>query len=140
MKQLKRIAASLIAVAAIIAVGFAQPTLARDFTLATSTHPEHFTELYFNNLLSLPPVIDKGKPENLSFTIANHEGSSTTYHYRVSIVENGHLKSTVASVTLSPEQTAHLPVHFVAAKAGETIEIIVELPDQNQSVHFRSHS
>ena len=140
MNKVFQIGISVIATAAVISVGFSQPTLSRDFALATSFQPEHFTELYFNNLLSLPPVVQKGQPQKLWFTIANHESSRTYYEYRISIIENGQVKTTTGSTLISSEQATRLPVTFTAAKAGEAIEIIVELPAQHQAIHFRSKS
>lgn len=141
MKVLYHIGTTVCVLMSLIAIGLSTPTLSRDFALATSLQPEHYTELYFNSLLSLPPVIESAKPQSLRFTISNHEGVLTTYQYRVSIVENGGVKSVAnKSVILSSEQSTSLPVTFSANKPHATIEIIVELPEKNQTIHFRSKS
>ena len=124
----------------VIALGFTQPIWSRDYALAVSAHPEPFTELFFNNIPSLPNTILVGRPEILHFTIANHESAQQTYQYRVTQIENGKSSSKLSSVHIALEQSARLPLTISPVKAGETIEIIVELPAQHQSIHFRTKS
>ncbi len=125
---------------AIIALGITQPTWSRDYALAISAHPEPFTELYFNDISSLPNTMLAGRPETLHFTIANHESASQTYQYRVTQIENGKSSSKLSFVHIPLEQSARLPLTISPVKAGETLEIIVELPAQHQSIHFRTKS
>ena len=59
------------------------PAIANDVKLATSYQPETFTELYFDNHMVLPTVIDGGKIYGFSFTVHNVEAKDMEYSYIV---------------------------------------------------------
>lgn len=141
MKILYHIGITISILMGIIAIGLSTPILSHDFALATSEKPEPYTELYFNNLLSLPPSIKSGKQQNLNYTIANHEGRLNAYTYHVLILEDSVVKTVInKTVAIDSEQSVSLPITFIATKSRATIEVIVELPEQHQSIHFRTAS
>ena len=141
MKILYHIGVTISILMGLIAIGLSTPILSHDFALATSVRPEPYTELYFNNLLTLPPSIESGKQQNLHYTIANHEGRLNAYTYRILILEDTVVKTVITkTVAIDSEQSISLPITFIAPKNRETIEVIVELPEQHQSIHFRTTS
>lgn len=135
-----KIASAFVLVLGLAIIGISKPVWSRDFALATTKRPQPFTELYFNNLRTLPTETSAGKPVNLSFTIANFEETTKNYQYRVKVTKQGVTKITARTVVLQPNRTVALPVTFETGSVGEIIDIAVELPEQNQTIHLRSKS
>jgi hypothetical protein len=136
----KKIGISVFIVAALVVGGLAEPALARDFRLATSAPKEPFTALYFTDPHALPVSVTKGKPQTVHFTIENHQSAPMTYMYHTTLTGNRLPIVGTKTITLAPEQSADLPLSFTATESGETLEVIVELPQQGQSIHFWSKS
>ena len=69
----------------IAVVGFAEthPSVQEAITLATTKKPETFTELYFENHLTLPAKIKPKETYNFTFTIHNLENRDMDYSYRI---------------------------------------------------------
>lgn len=110
-------------------------------TTATTRQPERFTELYFSNHLTLPREVTTNQPVYVAFTIANHEAATTAYPYRVRLVENGRSRIIEAdTLQLTDGARQSRTVQFAVARTGQQIEVIVELPDQHQTIHFRAKS
>lgn len=108
---------------------------------AFMTHPQPYSELYFNEPAKIPPTIEARVPYNLSFTIVNQEGTPKNYQYRVTIVENG--KERVVSggqLLLEDGQPIRIPAVLSANSKGSSLELIVELPLQNQVIHIKRNS
>jgi uncharacterized membrane protein len=132
-------------VVAVIAIGLitllAQPAAARALTQATTQQPEHFTELYFMNHITLPKVVTAGVPASFTYRIVNHETTTTIYHPQVQLVENGQTH-TLNSDTfqLTDGALRDTTISFTASQPGSQLELIVNLPEQHQIIHFRSHS
>lgn len=140
MSKHNKLFGAAIATLLILALGLTLPAWSRDFALATSSKPEAFTELYFNNIRTLPSTVEKGKPNTLHFTVVNHENASTTYTYRISIIENDHTRTTTGAITIAAEKSASLPVTIAPTGAGDNIELVIELPAQHQQLHLRVKS
>lgn len=98
---------------------------------------QNLTELYFNNHQSLPNKVNLGQSISFSFTIHNLENLEKDYPYKIHLnsefneqvieqgvvrVHNGAYKTLIQSI----------PVNY-PIKTGQ---IIVELPGQNQRIHF----
>ena len=65
------------------------PSVKEALILATTVKPETFTELYFENHLSLPKEVTLFKEYNFKFTIHNLENKDMEYPYEVYINVNG---------------------------------------------------
>ncbi|GAH55394.1 unnamed protein product [marine sediment metagenome] len=64
------------------------PSVKEAFILATTVKPETFTELYFEDHLSLPNKVTLFKENNFRFTIHNLENKDIVYIYEVYIDVN----------------------------------------------------
>ena len=118
-----------------------QSQAAQALTLATTRQPEHFTELYFSDPESLPKEVEADEPSKFTYRVTNREGRTVTYTTRVILVENGRLKVIQrTTVTLLDGQSKDVVVPFTATTSGHSLELIVELIDQDMSIHFRSQS
>ncbi len=82
-KLILRILLSLIIIASLVAGIFLLinyvPPVKEAFILATTKKPETFTELYFEDHLSLPKEIILFKENNFKFTIHNLENKDMDY-------------------------------------------------------------
>ena len=103
--------------------------------------PERYTELFFNQSLTLPTTLAelKGRPVTFSFSIHNLEGQVTEYPYMV-VYTNDHGASTevaLGSVVLEDGAVKRI-AQTITLPAGATAksEISVVLPSQDQSIHF----
>lgn len=107
---------------------------------------EHFTELYFEEPLSLPVDIKQKSPKEFAFTVHNLEGRDMDYLYRVYFMAN----SEKASITEQKKkqlqlQSTHIEngkyltkrIAFTRNDIGvEAGQIVVELPEQKQEIYF----
>lgn len=108
---------------------------------ATTKQPERFTELSFEDPQHLPKTVAAGQPASFKYRIVNHEAADVTYHTRITIVENGRLRVLEQSRVLVPNGgNTTLSVSFATAKSDTSLELIVDLIDQGESLHFRSRS
>lgn len=100
--------------------------------------PERFTELYFNNHLSLPKQTVAGQSASFSFTIHNVEGITTTYPYRVYFeYPRGHQVDFASStVTLADGATTTVAVSHIFLASNETGKVVVDLTALNQQIDF----
>ena len=83
----------LVLVVWFIVIGFiiveCVPSVKEALILATTVKPETFTELYFEDHLSLPNKVTLFKENNFKFTIHNLENKDMEYPYEVYIDVNG---------------------------------------------------
>ena len=104
------------------------------------THqPEKLTELYFGDQSHLPSTYLGGGLVPISFTIHNLEYADTTYRYQVKVVnETGDVLLIAAVQTLTVKQNAARVVttKLTMGAAKERVRVIIELIDQQQSIHF----
>jgi hypothetical protein len=113
---------------------------AEPFKQATTHRPERFSELYFNNPLALPEVVQPGQVLPVTFVIHNHEAQDMTYHYQVSF----HDAEAPGAVTTFKERRVRIADGqaraitqeiFVPSGVGRG-EIIVKLNNKAESIHY----
>lgn len=98
---------------------------------------EHFTELYFNDHLSLPHEVRAGEDISFTFIVHNVEGKNMLYPYRTYMVTQ-HGTTTIEDgtrITLSGGYATTSETFVTSPNFGNGI-IYVELPEQNQVIHF----
>ena len=99
--------------------------------------PETYTELYFNNTAQLPTSAT-AQPVAFSFSIHNVTGQPTNYPYEVILmgpVGAGRIILSGYADTASG-QTFDVPVRAQLPKGLVNSQIVVELPNQSQSIDF----
>lgn len=104
--------------------------------LATTKKPETFTELYFENHLNLPSVVNVGKKYKYTFTIHNLEYETKDYPYEIYIdTEEKKEYLEENSVTLTHDDSVTLNKAFVVTTATRSA-LVVNLTDKNQEIRF----
>ena len=105
--------------------------------LATSVKPETFTELYFENHLSLPNKVTLSKKNNFKFTIHNLENKDIEYPYEVYIDINGEKKIIyINSVIIKNTEYKTIPVDFTITIPIQRAKVVVSLINKNQQISF----
>jgi hypothetical protein len=136
-----RILIPLLVIAAIVA-GFILlvnyvPSVKEAFILATTKIPETFTELYFEDHLTLPKEITLFKENNFKFTIHNIENRDMVYLYEVYIEVNGEKQSIdKSSVLIKNNEYKTIAQSFIITTQMQRAKIVVNLIDKNQPIHF----
>jgi hypothetical protein len=142
--MVKRLVLAISAVGAIfvmLLVIMSNQSVRHAITLATTRQPEHFTELYFNNHQHLPAQLDVNVPTTFSYHVTNHEAGPVTYHAWISVVENGKVRLlSHDTFTLSDGAGNDHSVIFSEPLPHQNIQLIIDLPDQNQRIYFRSQT
>lgn len=140
-RLLLKILVPLLVIAAII-IGFILlvnyvPSVKEAFILATTKIPETFTELYFEDHLTLPKEITLFKENNFKFTIHNLENKDMLYPYEVYIEVNGEKQSIDrSSVLIKNNEYKTIPQTFIITTPVQRAKIVVNLIDKNQEIHF----
>ncbi|MEK7623216.1 MAG: hypothetical protein AAB408_00910 [Patescibacteria group bacterium] len=100
---------------------------------------ERFTELYFNDypILQKEEIV-KGKAISFSFAIHNVEGMDRAYAYRVyAKFENGVIRELEHGTHfIKDNQAQNFPVSFALPFATQKVTVVVELPGEQQVIHF----
>ena len=113
------------------------PSVKEAFILATTKIPETFTELYFEDHLTLPKEITLFKENNFKFTIHNLENKDTLYPYEVYIEVNGQMQSIdKSSVSIKNNEYKTITQSFIITTPIQRAKIVVNLIDKNQPIHF----
>jgi hypothetical protein len=100
---------------------------------------EQFTELYFDNNLSLPTTLTSQSLQ-FDFSVHNVTGQSVVYPYNV-VMTDAHGKQTIlttGSLDLPSGQVATVPVIATVPTGTLAAEISVSLPVQQESIDFRT--
>jgi len=114
-------------------------------TLATTVKPETFTELYFEDHLSLPNQIvylwkdrdDRFTINNFRFTIHNLENKDMKYLYEVYINVNGKkIFIYEASVFIKSGEYKTITQNFSVALPKEKVMVVVNLINKNQQIDY----
>ena len=107
---------------------------------------EPFTELYFDNVATLPKEMSAGGRLDFSFTINNLEGVDTEYPYEVFFIGNSS-----SSPESEDDSIAEIDKNKIMIKNGEKVsihesykflnyhkkgEVHVVLKNKNQELHF----
>ena len=113
------------------------PSVKEAFILATTKKPETFTELYFEDHLSLPKEITLFKENNFKFTIHNLENRDMLYPYEV-YIEVGEERQLIdrSSVLIKNNEYKTIAQSFIITTQMQRARIVVNLIDKNQPIHF----
>ncbi|HKU18054.1 MAG TPA: hypothetical protein VJP80_02160 [Candidatus Saccharimonadales bacterium] len=147
---LQRVLASrvvIIAIVALLCIGASaaalihRHTIAHAFTLATTHQPERYSELYFDNSAHLPLYSPAYKAERVSFHIANHQGKTTTYAYRV-VFQVGAKTSVLrsGSVTIADGSSADISVTYTMSAPNLSGQLNVQLEGRSEHIAYRMKS
>src|SRR4030065_912061 len=131
----------LITVVCLFAVGAFQlvkyNSVKKAIILATTRELQTFTELYFENHLSLPGRIILLKEKNFKFTIHNLENKDMEYPYEVYIDTNGE-KQIISTDSVLIEDNGYktISVVFTITIQIPRSRVVVNLIDKNEQINF----
>jgi tetratricopeptide (TPR) repeat protein len=140
-KPIRRIGLLLLAVCFIV-VGFFQlvkyvPSVKEALILATTVKPETFTELYFEDHLSLPNKVTLFKENNFRFTIHNLENKDMVYIYEVYIDVNREKQMIDKnSVLIKNNEYKTITEDFTITVPMQRVKAVINLIGKNQQIHF----
>ena len=113
------------------------PSVKEALILATTVKPETFTELYFEDHLSLPDKITLFKENNFKFTIHNLENKDMEYKYEVYIDVNGEKQMIdKSSVSIKNNEYKTISEEFTITIPMQRVKVVVNLINKNQQIHF----
>jgi hypothetical protein len=113
------------------------PSLKEALILATTVKPETFTELYFENHLSLPSKIAYYKENHFKFTIHNLENKDMEYPYEVYIDVNREKQMIdKSSVLIKNNEYKTISEAFTIIVPIQRDKVVVNLINKNQQIHF----
>lgn len=105
--------------------------------LATTMKPQTFTELYFENHLSLPNKVTLFKENNFKFTIHNLENKDMEYPYEVYIDTNGEKQIIyMNSVLIKNNEYKTIAVDFTITIPIQRSKVVVNLINKNKQIYF----
>ncbi|MHB1276455.1 MAG: hypothetical protein ACYCXQ_02830 [Candidatus Humimicrobiaceae bacterium] len=113
------------------------PSVKEAFFLSAHPKQETFTELYFENHLSLPDKFILSKEYNFKFTIHNLENKDMEYPYEVYIDINGK-KQVIdkSSVLIKNNEYKTITINFAIAIPIQRFKVVVDLIKKNQQIDF----
>jgi len=131
----------LLLVVCFIVVGFLvveyMPSVKEALILATTVKPETFTELYFEDHLSLPNKVTLFKENNFKFTIHNLENKDMEYPYEVYIDVNREKQMIdKSSVLIKNNEYKTISEAFTITVPIQRAKVVVNLISKNQQIHF----
>ena len=113
------------------------PSVKEAVILATTVKPETFTELYFEDHLSLPNKVTLFKENNFKFTIHNLENKDMEYPYEVYIDVNGEKQMIdKSSVLIKNNEYKTITEDFTITVPMQRVKVVVNLISKNQPIHF----
>ena len=113
------------------------PSVKEALILATTVKPETFTELYFEDHLSLPNKVTLFKENNFKFTIHNLENKDMEYPYEVYIDVNGEKQMIdKSSVLIKNNEYKTITEDFTITVPMQRVKVVVNLMSKNQPIHF----
>src|SRR5665648_728885 len=132
---------SLLLVVWFIVVGFivveCVPSVKEALILATTKKPETFTELYFEDHLSLPNKVTLFKENNFKFTIHNLENKVMVYIYEVYIDVNREKQMIDKnSVIIKNNEYKTITEDFTITVPSQRVKVVTNLIGKNQQIHF----
>jgi len=124
-----------------IVVGFllveCVPSVKEALILATTVKPETFTELYFEDHLSLPNKVTLFKENNFKFIIHNLENKDMVYIYEVYIDVNREKQMIDKnSVLIKNNEYKTISEDFTITIPMQRFKVVVDLISKNQQIHF----
>lgn len=116
-------------------------TVRHAFALATTHQPESFTELYFVNSAHLPYYSPAGKPQTVTFRVANHQTGTKAYSYTATIkTATGTATLAGGILNVSENGSVDTKVVYTLADPNADAQITVTLNDTPYAVTFRTKS
>jgi hypothetical protein len=113
------------------------PSVKEALILATTVKPETFTELYFEDHLSLPNKVTLFKENNFKFTIHNLENKDMEYPYEVYIDVNREKQMiNKSSVLIKNNEYKTITEDFTITVPMQRVKVVVNLINKNQQIHF----
>jgi uncharacterized membrane protein len=131
----------LVLVVWFIVIGFivveCVPSVNEAVVLATTVKPETFTELYFEDHLSLPNKVTLFKENNFKFVIHNLESKDMEYPYEVYIDVNREKQMIdKSSVLIKNNEYKTILEEFTITVPMQRVKVVVNLMGKNQQIHF----
>lgn len=116
---------------------FKNQIIAKMNALKLLPQPEKFTELYFEDHLTLPTTITT-KPQSFSFTIHNVEYQTMIYPYDVyAQIDDTKQEIDQKTVTIPANEYKTISESFtIATSAATKAEIVISLPKKQQQIDF----
>ncbi|MBA7616010.1 hypothetical protein ES703_23300 [subsurface metagenome] len=133
---------SLLFVVWVIVIGFFLiveyvPSVKEALILATTVKLETFTELYFEDHLSLPNKVTLFKENNFKFTIHNLENKDMVYIYEVYIDVNREKQMIDKnSVLIKNNEYKTITKDFTITVPTQRVKAVINLIGKNQQIHF----
>ena len=113
------------------------PSVKEALILATTVKPETFTELYFEDHLTLPNKVTLFKENNFKFTIHNLENKDMEYPYEVYIDLNREKQMIDKnSVLMKNNEYKTITEDFTITIPMQRVKVVVNLINKNQQTHF----
>jgi hypothetical protein len=133
------LAAFALAVAIYLGVSV-NPNAIEATNLATTRQPEHYTELYFNNVQYLPRATKPRQLASFSYHVKNHEATEKSYTAIVTLTENGTTRILERNeFKLQSSGYENVSVRYITPLKKTNFTITVSLPELGQNIHFRSY-
>ena len=131
----------LVLVVWFIVIGFivveCVPSVKEALILATTVKPETFTELYFEDHLSLPNKVTLFNENNFKFTIHNLENKDMEYPYEVYIDLNGEKQMIdKSSILIKNNEYKTISEDFILTIPIQRVKVVVNLISKSQQIHF----
>ena len=122
---------------AIYLYAFSIPYISQAFHLAVTVQPEPFTELYFEDHLTLPTKVTRNKVYIFKFTIHNLENKNFMYPYEVYADLGGEkLLIERKTVSLKSHEYKTIEEKFIIPDSFTRLKIVVNLINKNQQINF----
>jgi tetratricopeptide (TPR) repeat protein len=113
------------------------PSVKEALILATTVKPETFTELYFEDHLTLPNKVTLFKENNFKFAIHNLESKDMEYPYEVYIDVNREKQMIDKnSVLIKNNEYKTITEDFTITVPMQRVKVVVNLINKNQQIHF----
>jgi len=114
------------------------PSVKEALILATTVKPETFTELYFEDHLSLPSKVTLFKENNFKFTIHNLENKDMEYKYEIYVDITKGKKRMIdkGSVLIKNNEYKTISEEFIITIPIQRVKVAVNLISKSQQIHF----
>jgi len=114
------------------------PSVREAVVLATTVKPETFTELYFEDHLSLPNEVTLFKKNSFKFTIHNLENKDMEYKYEIYVDMTKKRKRMMdkGSVLIKNNEYKTISEEFTITIPIQRVKVAVNLISKSQQIHF----
>jgi hypothetical protein len=138
----KFVAIAALLVVTVVSLAFVGRTaIAATWTQATTRQSGQYTALGFLNTGHLPTYASAGTVQHMTFRIANHETTLTTYQYRVVMnVSSASSLLETGVVTIPSGQSADRVINVSLPRPNMAAQIMVQLVDRPEYITFEVKS